>query len=143
MSHGYGWGPGRSEVLRDVTLEVAEGEFVKINGRTTDVINVGGQKVYPGEIEDVLMQIPNVRDATAYGEPNPITGHVVGVSVSLFEPEELTALKRRIRAFCKERLEPYKIPVKVEIVDNLQVTERYKKQRTGGKAVELFQYSGP
>jgi long-chain acyl-CoA synthetase len=114
-----------------------DGDYIRILGRRTDIINVGGQKVYPAEVESVLMHIDNVRDATVYGEKNPITGHIVAARVSLFKPEDLMQLKKRVRAFCKDRLASYKIPVKFEITEQEQVSARYKKLRcapTNGQA---------
>ncbi len=107
----------------------AEGDYIRILGRRSEVINVGGQKVYPAEVEGVLVQMDNIRDATVYGDENPITGNIVAARVNLFEPEDLTVLKNRIRAFCKDKLATYKIPVKVEITEREQFTSRYKKRR--------------
>ena len=114
-----------------------DGDYIRILGRRTDIINVGGQKVYPAEVESVLMHIDNVRDATVYGEKNPITGHIVAARVSLFKPEDLMQLKKRVRAFCKDRLASYKIPVRFEIAEQEQISGRYKKLRcapTNGQA---------
>jgi long-chain acyl-CoA synthetase len=105
------------------------GDYIRILGRRTEIINVGGEKVYPVEVEDVLMRMENLRDATVYGEKNPITGNIVVARVNLFEPEELMALKSRIRAFCKDKLAPFKIPIKVEITKEEQFSARYKKAR--------------
>jgi acyl-coenzyme A synthetase/AMP-(fatty) acid ligase len=106
-----------------------DGEYMRILGRRTEIINVGGQKVYPAEVESVLLQMDNVRDATVYGEQNPITGQIVAARVNLFAPEPLAELKKRMRAFCKERLAAYKIPLKVEITSQDQFSARYKKMR--------------
>jgi long-chain acyl-CoA synthetase len=113
------------------TEDVVEinGDYIRILGRRTEIINVGGEKVYPVEVEDVLMRMKNIRDTTVYGEKNPITGNIVVARVNLFEPEELMALKSRIRAFCKDKLAPFKIPIKVEITEEEQFSARYKKAR--------------
>jgi acyl-CoA synthetase (AMP-forming)/AMP-acid ligase II len=113
------------------TEDVVEvnGDYIRILGRRTDLINVGGQKVYPAEVESILLQMDNVRDATVYKENNPITGQVVAARVTLFEPEDTMQLKKRMRAFCKEKLASYKIPVRVEIMEQEQCTARYKKRR--------------
>ncbi|MGH7451202.1 MAG: ANL family adenylate-forming protein, partial [bacterium] len=107
-----------------------DGEYFRIYGRRTEIINVGGEKVYPTEVESVLMQMDNVRDVTVYGEKNPITGNIVAVRVNLFEPENLAELKRRMRAYCKDKLALFKIPVKVEITSDAQFSARYKKLRS-------------
>lgn len=106
-----------------------DGDYIRILGRKSDIVNVGGQKVYPAEVESVLMQMDNVKDAAVRGEKNPITGNIVVARLTLAEPEDLPRLKQKVRQFCKGRLENYKIPVKIEITDNVQHTERYKKMR--------------
>ncbi len=106
-----------------------EGDYFRILGRKSEIINVGGQKVYPAEIEGVLLQMGNVRDVTVYGEKNPIMGNVVAARVNLIAAEELSDFKRRMRAFCKERLASYKIPVKIEIGNREQFSARFKKRR--------------
>lgn len=106
-----------------------DGEWIRFLGRTTDIINVAGQKVYPAEVESVLMSLENIVDASVYGVKNPFMGNVVAARVSLRNKEELSALKLRIRSSCKDKLEAYKIPVHIEIVDSSQVSERFKKVR--------------
>jgi acyl-coenzyme A synthetase/AMP-(fatty) acid ligase len=107
-----------------------DGEYFRIFGRRTEIITVGGEKVYPTEVESVLMQMDNIRDVTVYGEKNPITGNVVAACINLIEPENLTEIKKRIRIFCKDKLAPYKIPVKIEITGDAQFSARYKKLRS-------------
>jgi long-chain acyl-CoA synthetase len=106
-----------------------DGEYIRILGRKSEIINIGGQKVYPAEVESVLLQMDNVKDAVVLGEKNPITGSIVAARVNLFEPEEPAAFRRRMRAFCRERLAPYKIPVRIEISDADQYSARYKRMR--------------
>lgn len=106
-----------------------DGEYIRILGRVSDLINVGGQKVYPAEVENVLMGLENVRDVAVYGERNPLTGQIVAARVNLIEPESLEDFKRRLRAYCRGRLAPYKIPVRIEITDQDQFGVRFKKMR--------------
>lgn len=103
------------------------GDYIRILGRRSDVINVGGQKVYPAEVESVLMEMENVVDARVRAEKNPLTGNIVVARIVLDKREEPLIQKRRVRRFCKGRLDDYKIPVKVEIADKVQHTERFKK----------------
>lgn len=111
-----------------------DGEYLRILGRETDMINVGGEKVYPTEVESVLLQMDNVRDVVVRGEANPILGRVVAARFSLFEPEDLDALKKRVRQHCREKLSRWKTPAKIEIAEGLETTERFKKDR-GAKPV--------
>lgn len=105
------------------------GDYIRILGRVTDIINVGGQKVSPAEVESVLLQLDNVQDVAVYGEKNPLTGQIVAARFNLMEPEDLDSLKKRVRAFCRDRMPSFKIPVKVTTTDREQHSERYKKMR--------------
>ena len=106
-----------------------DGEWLRVLGRVTDLINVGGQKVYPAEVENVVLQLDNVRDVSVRGEPNALLGHIVTALVSLRAPEPLDAFKQRLRAFCKGRLPAYKIPARVELSDAEHFGARMKKLR--------------
>jgi long-chain acyl-CoA synthetase len=110
-------------------LVEAEGEYLRVMGRQSEIINVGGQKVYPAEVESLLLQMENVREATVYAEPSPLLGHIVAARVQLLRPEELSSLKQRLRAVCRERLDAYKVPVKVEIAAGDDLSRRGKKAR--------------
>ncbi len=106
-----------------------KGEYIRFLGRENDIINVGGQKVFPAEVESVLMQIDNINEASVYGTTNPIMGNVVAAKIIIENDEPLNKLKGKIRKFCKDKLESYKIPVHVEIVEQTNVSERFKKVR--------------
>ena len=97
-----------------------DGDYIRILGRKSEIINVGGQKVYPAEVESILMQMDNIQDAIVRGEKNPITGNIVATTLVLKRPEKLPNLRQRVRQFCKGRLENYKIPVKVEVAEDVQ-----------------------
>ena len=106
-----------------------DGEWIRILGRTTDIINVGGEKVYPAEVENILLQIENIRDAVVFGKPNPLLGNIVAARVLLHHPEEMGPLKQRVWAYCRARVSRYKIPTDLEIVSKLSVSARQKKLR--------------
>jgi long-chain acyl-CoA synthetase len=106
-----------------------DGEYMRILGRVTDLVNVGGQKVYPAEVENVLLTMDNVRDVSVYGEANPLVGKVLAARVNLIEPEPFDAFKKRLRAFCRERLPNYKIPARIEVTNDVQFGDRLKKMR--------------
>ena len=106
-----------------------DGDYMRILGRKSEMINVGGEKVYPAEVEGVLMQIPGVIDASVTGEPNPITGSMVVAQVNLVEPEEPALFRKRMRTFCREHLASYKIPAKIEILSTISHSARFKKMR--------------
>ncbi len=106
-----------------------EDEYVRIVGRKSELINVGGEKVHPTEIENVLLQLDNVRDATVFPKPNAVTGQVVGARITPIKSEDPDVLKQRVRAFCKARLERFKVPVVIEIMDADHHGARFKKAR--------------
>jgi long-chain acyl-CoA synthetase len=110
-------------------LVEVEGEFIRVLGRKSEVINVGGEKVYPAEVESVLMRMPNVKDVAVTGTPNPIMGNVVRARFNLLEPEDPAAFRNRVRSYARERLAPYKIPVKIDVSETETHSERFKKMR--------------
>ena len=104
--------------------------YLRFVGRATDIINVGGQKVFPAEVEAVLLEDENVCEAAVFGRPHPLVGQIVAARVSLLREEPLRDVTVRLRKRCAARLEKYKIPIKIEIADGeAQHTERYKKIR--------------
>jgi long-chain acyl-CoA synthetase len=107
----------------------ADGEYVRILGRTSEIINVGGEKVYPAEVESVIQQMDGVEDITVSGEPNPLTGHIVKARVKLKTGESLADFRKRMRTFCKDKLPAFKIPQKVVLVNQQFYGERFKKMR--------------
>jgi acyl-coenzyme A synthetase/AMP-(fatty) acid ligase len=106
-----------------------DGDWVRILGRRSEIINVGGEKVYPSEVENVLLEMPNVAEAAVSGRRSPLVGNVVTARLQLREPEDPRELTRRVREFCTGRLEPFKIPVSVTVAEGPQHTDRFKKVR--------------
>ena len=96
----------------------ADGDLIKVVGRESDVINVGGQKVFPTEVEAVLLEDPGVAQATVFAIPHPVLGQVVGARISLLEGDEpRDGTLARLKAHCKGRLQKYKVPMRFEVVD--------------------------
>jgi acyl-coenzyme A synthetase/AMP-(fatty) acid ligase len=106
-----------------------DGEWLKILGRKSEIINVGGQKVYPAEVESVLQTMAGVAEVSVKGETNPITGNIVTAKVRLTTDESLRDFRIRLRAFCQDKLESYKIPVRVTLVQERLHSDRFKKSR--------------
>jgi long-chain acyl-CoA synthetase len=115
-------------------LAEVDGEWLRILGRKSEIINVGGNKVFPLEVENTLLALANVEDVAVHGEPNPITGQIVAATVRLTAPEDPAAFKTRMKLFCADKLAGYKVPAKVRFVDTLH-SERFKKVRPNGAAV--------
>lgn len=106
-----------------------DGDYIRILGRVSDIINVGGQKVYPAEVEDVILELDNIHDVAVVGEAHPLLGQIVVAKVVLRAPEPADDLKRRIRAACRAHLAAYKAPAKVTITEESFHTARQKKVR--------------
>lgn len=109
-----------------------QGDYLKILGRESDIINVGGGKVYPAEVENILRQMENVEDVLVFSTPNFITGNTVVARFRLTVPEELPILQARMHTFCKDKLSNYKIPQKVQLTAEMLHGERFKKIRKIG-----------
>ena len=93
---------------------------------------MGGAKVYPAEVESVLLEMDNVADVTVRGERNPLVGRCVVARVNLRTPEQALEFKTRLRRHCQGRLPPYAVPVKVEITAEEQYSARGKRVRAAG-----------
>ncbi|NKB24243.1 MAG: AMP-binding protein [Kiritimatiellae bacterium] len=106
-----------------------KGEYYRILGRVSDMINVGGEKVYPVEVESVLLKMPYVQDVKVEGKSNPIMGQVVCATFVLEREESVIDLRKRMKAFCLDCVEPFKIPVVVQISKDSLMGYRFKKQR--------------
>ena len=110
-------------------LVETDGDWVRILGRQSDIINVGGQKVYPAEVEAILLECPGVADAVVYGESNPILGKVVCANLILDLNAEESVVRKELRLLCKEKMQAYMAPVKIKFVDEIAQTSRLKRAR--------------
>ena len=101
------------------------GGYIKVVGRAREVINVGGLKILPGEVERVALLYPGVLRAKAYGVANPITGQHVELTA---EPETGATLDRRsLMAHFRRHLQKQLCPAKVTI-GPVAVSHRFKQQ---------------
>lgn len=113
-------------------LVEVDGEFVRFLGRRSEIINVGGEKVYPAEVESVIQEMDNVAEATVFGESNAIVGQIVCATVTLIVPEDRKQFAGRLKKHCLQSLPNYKVPIKVRTTDAHQHGERFKKMRSPG-----------
>jgi long-chain acyl-CoA synthetase len=90
--------------------------FLWLDGRVSDMINRGGLKVFPGTVEDVLLAAEGVREAAVVGIPDERLGEVPWAFVAC-RVRELS--EDDLIAWCRERLTPYRVPVRVVFVDEL------------------------
>jgi acyl-coenzyme A synthetase/AMP-(fatty) acid ligase len=106
-----------------------DGEWFHVLSRRSELINVGGQKVFPVEVESVLEELEGVEEVVVSAEPSPLTGHIVCATVRLSSEEPLPEFRKRLRRHCRERLPRYMVPQKVVLSDRPLRSERHKKQR--------------
>jgi long-chain acyl-CoA synthetase len=109
---------------------------LELTGRVSSFINVAGRKVQPAEVEDVLRQLPGVRDVRVVAAPDPQRGEqvVACIVVEREYRESVTALT--VRRHCSARLAPHKIPRDVLFLDSMPLTARGKTDRRAlGEAV--------
>lgn len=122
-----------ASILRNNTIFTSDiGELdsegmLHLKGRKDDVINVGGFKVAPTEVEDVALSLPEVKDCICISASHPIMGNVLKLLVVLNEGCELD--KKRIALYIKGKLEPYKVPMIYEAVEVIQRTFNGKINR--------------
>ena len=95
----------------DIGRQDNEG-YLYVIDRRKDMVNVGGEKVYPTEVEQVLYCHPKIAEAAVYGVPHPVMGEEVRASIML-KPRQ-TANETEIIDFCREQLAHFKLPSVVE-----------------------------
>ena len=126
----------RHVVPGDYVRLLGEG-YVELLGRGSGVINTGGEKVFPGEVEEVLLELPDVVDAVVLGIPDPRWGELVTAMVTTVEGSTLT--EEQVQAQVADRLAGYKKPRRVFLVSQLERSPSGKldMRRLRKQAVEL------
>jgi acyl-CoA synthetase (AMP-forming)/AMP-acid ligase II len=99
--------------------------YLTLIGRIKELINRGGEKIAPREIDEVLEAHPSVAKAVAFGTPHPAWGEEVAVAVVLREP----VTEKDLQDWCRRRLAEFKVPKTVYIVDEIPQTATGKVQR--------------
>jgi len=80
-----------------------KGKYFKILGRESEIINVGGEKVYPAEVESVIQKIENVAEVTVFGKKNPLMGNIVCAKVRLSEEIDHDKFVKELKKFCQNK----------------------------------------
>lgn len=106
-----------------------KGEYYRILGRQSEQINVGGEKFYPAEAEQILADMDDVLDVTVSSRDNPITGSIVVATFHLETDEKLADFRARMRGYCQDRMPSYMVPQKVVLSEQALHSERFKKRR--------------
>ncbi|MGC2698443.1 MAG: acyl--CoA ligase [Candidatus Angelobacter sp.] len=110
--------------------------YLHLTARIKELINRGGEKIAPLEIDEVMMTHPSVSEAVAFGMAHPTWGEEVAIAVVLKEPQTEAVLMEH----CKRHLADFKVPKKILIVDKIPRTATGKIQR---RAVAAAFSSGP
>lgn len=115
-----------------MTMDMVEqdGEYYKILGRKSEIINISGEKVYPAEVESFFMGMDGVEDVAVKGESNPLIGSMVVAKFKINTGESLAEFKKRMNAYAKGKIADFKIPQKVRLVTDEEIHSiRLKKDR--------------
>ena len=110
--------------------------YVRVTGRLKEIINRGGEKVAPLEVDEVLLDHPAVRQVCTFALPHPKLGEEVAAAVVLADGE--SAAERELRDFVGQRLADFKTPRRIVFVDEIPKGPTGKIQRIGlAKALGL------
>ncbi|HYM09127.1 MAG TPA: acyl--CoA ligase [Bryobacterales bacterium] len=101
--------------------------YLRLVGRIKELINRGGEKIGPPEIDEVLLSHPAVDQAVTFGVPHPTWGEEVAAAVVL--KEDAKATEADLLAYCRERLAEFKCPKKIHLVESIPRTATGKVQR--------------
>ena len=112
----------------DQGMKDADG-YISITGRLKEIINRGGEKVSPREVDEILMDHPAVAQVVCFGMPHPKLGEEVAAVVVL--REGASATEREIQEFVSKRAADYKVPKKILFMDEIPKGATGKLQRIG------------
>jgi acyl-CoA synthetase (AMP-forming)/AMP-acid ligase II len=103
--------------------------YVAITGRLKEIINRGGEKISPREVDEIIMEHPAVHQCVTFAMPHEMLGEEVAAAIVL--RQGTSATDKELREFASARLAPYKVPKKVLILDAIPVGATGKLQRIG------------
>ena len=106
-----------------------EDGYVAITGRLKEIINRGGEKISPREVDEIIMEHPAVHQCVTFAMPHDMLGEDVAAAIVL--RQGLAATDKELREFAAARLAPYKVPRKILILDQIPVGATGKLQRIG------------
>ena len=101
--------------------------YLFLKGRNDEIINVGGEKVMPIEIEETIKNIPGIEDAVAFGIEHEIFGQTIKLNVIKSKNSDVD--KSQILSYCIKNLEKFKIPSKIDFVEKIPKTDYGKVKR--------------
>ena len=106
-----------------------DGDYIRVRGRKEEIVNVGGLKVFPAEVEEQLLRAPHVTDAVVWGKKNAVTGFIVAASIAKAPGVDAALARQQILEHCRRHLDEFKVPRYIEFVDGQLHTERFKKAK--------------
>ena len=109
---------GKRHIIPGDLVRVEEDGFIELLGRGASVVNSGGEKIYPAEVEEALLSFPGVDDAVVFGIPDDRWGEIVAAIVAAEHPADLDVAA--LVAHVGERLAGYKKPRRVLVVNDLE-----------------------
>ena len=123
--------PASGGFIDTADIVMQHGDRYYFMGRKEGVINVGGQKVYPEEVEAVINRHPDVQIARVWPRKNPITGAVVAADLVLrLQPaDSFEVIRADLLKTCRQTMAPYKVPATWRQVDKIEMTVSGKVQR--------------
>ncbi|OGV43614.1 MAG: hypothetical protein A2X48_16525 [Lentisphaerae bacterium GWF2_49_21] len=101
---------------------VDKDRYLFIVGRSKNVINFLGMKIFPDEVEAILCSHPLIAEARVYGRQNPLFGEIPIAEIVLKNPEQPSDLARQLRRYCFSRLSEYKVPKEFAVVTSIPKT---------------------
>jgi acyl-coenzyme A synthetase/AMP-(fatty) acid ligase len=106
------------------------GDRVLFRGRSSGVINVGGDKVHPEEVERAVLSHPSVRLARIYAKANPIVGALVAADIVAQADVDTAALREELKAYLAARLARHMVPAFIRFVPDFEMNAAGKLKRT-------------
>jgi acyl-coenzyme A synthetase/AMP-(fatty) acid ligase len=113
--------------LRTGDLVRLRGDRVLFSGRRDSIVNVGGMKVYPAEVESFLHGLPGIIEAKVRARPSPITGALLTAEVVLAPGADPDATRKNVLQRCRSALQRHEVPAVIRFVDQITVSRSWKK----------------
>lgn len=108
---------------------VVENGYLRVLGRKGDLINIGGRKFFPIEIEDIFRRMDDVSDVTITAEKNEMIGSVITATIVIPSERDESEFRKAYKQFCEKNLVSYMHPHRLKIVKDTTLTPRLKKMR--------------
>ena len=105
----------------------SEKGIFRFKSRKNELINVGGYKVNPSEVEESILQIPDVLQAVVFGKKNSVLGNILCAELKLIPGSQLTEIS--IRSYLSNVLQDFKIPRRIRFVESFSLTRTGKIKR--------------